>query len=116
MQPASLLRDNDRVDAASRTGLRDEVLTTLEQESGKLRAFGVRRLALFGSAVRGDDAVASDLDFLVEFEKKTFRNYMGLLAFLERRFGRKVDLVLRDGIKPRLKEAILREAADVPGL
>ena len=99
------------MEAANRTRLRDEVLTTLERESGKLRAFGVRRLALFGSAARGDDAGASDLDFLVEFDRKTFRNYMGLLAFLEGRFGRKVDLVVRDGIKSRL-----REAADVPGL
>jgi predicted nucleotidyltransferase len=41
---------------------------------------------------------------------------MGLLAFLERLFGRKVDLVIRDGIKPRLRDAILRDAAEVPGL
>lgn len=41
---------------------------------------------------------------------------MGLLAFLEELLGGKVDLVIREGIKLRLREAILRDAADVPGL
>lgn len=92
------------------------VLDILEQELAVIRSFGVRRLALFGSVARGESNQSSDLDFLVDFDQRTFRNYMGLLAHLERLFGRKVDLVLPDGIKPRLKDAILREAVNVAGL
>ena len=94
----------------------EEILSALTQQREELRRFGVRRLSLFGSAVRGSAGSASDLDFLVDFDHKTFRNYMGLLAFLERFFDRKVDLVVRETIKPAIRERILREAQDVPGL
>lgn len=62
------------------------------------RRFGVRRLELFGSAVRGDfDPSSSDLDFFVEFADRGFvgaaDRYFGLLEGLEDLFRRKVDLV-----------------------
>lgn len=60
--------------------------------------YGVRRLALFGSAVREDfDPQQSDLDFLVEFrsipEGGRAKAYFGLLKDLEELFGHKVDLI-----------------------
>ena len=60
------------------------------------RQHHVRRLALFGSALRDDfDASSSDLDFVVEFEPLatgTYANmYFGLIDALERLFGRRVD-------------------------
>ncbi len=94
---------------------RDDILKLLEDNRDAISAFGVKSLALFGSAARGD-AETHDLDFLVEFESKTFDAYMDLKTFLERLFDRPVDLVLRDGIKPRLRSKILSEAVDVPGL
>jgi len=94
----------------------EEVFATLARETAVLRRFGVTRLALFGSTVRDEVTPGSDLDFLVHFDKKTFRNYMGLASFLEDLFGRKVDLVIQESIKPLLRERILREARDVPGL
>lgn len=75
-----------------------------------LRKLKVRELSVFGSVVRGEASADSDLDFLVDFEKKTFDAYMDLKEFLEDLFDRPVDLVLRDALKPALKEAILREA------
>ena len=69
----------------------------------------MRRLGLFGSAARGEATDSSDLDFLVELEKKTFDNYMDLKFFLEDLFGCKVDLVMKDALKPRLREPILKE-------
>ena len=94
----------------------NEILSRLSLETEQLRRFGVRKLALFGSVARGEGRPTSDLDFLVEFERKTFRNYFGLLRFLERTFDRRVDLVLREALKPALCDSVLGEALEVPGL
>ena len=75
----------------------------------------MRSLSLFGSSARGEDTPGSDLDFVVEFHKKSFDSYMDLKLFLEELFDRPVDLVLAEGIKPRLRTRILREAIDAPG-
>ena len=94
----------------------EEILEILGQHRQAIRSFGVRGLALFGSAARGEAGPASDLDFVVDFEKKSFDSYMDLKAFLERLFGCKVDLVVSDAIKPRLRSIILSEAVHAPGL
>ncbi len=95
---------------------KQQILSTLSANEAKIKSFGVRSLSLFGSSARGEDTPASDLDFVVEFEKKTFDSYMDLKLFLEELFDRPVDLVLADGIKPRLRAAILRDAIHAPGL
>jgi len=69
-----------------------------EQIAAICREYHVRRLALFGSALRDDfDPVHSDLDIVVEFEplpEGTFANtYFGPIEALERLFQRHVDLV-----------------------
>jgi len=98
------------------TERREEVLKVLERHREAIRQFGVRRLGLFGSCARREANETSDLDFVVEFESKSFDAYMDLKAFLEGLFGRQVDLVLSDAIKPRLRERILKETVHAPGL
>ena len=71
---------------------------------------------MFGSVARGEQTGGSDLDFVVEFETKSFDAYMDLKAFLEQLFGVEVDLVLSDVIKPRIRKAILSEAVYASGL
>jgi predicted nucleotidyltransferase len=95
---------------------RDAVLSVLAEHRDRIRSFGVRSLALFGSAATGAAEEGSDLDFLVEFEQKTFDNYMDLKAFLEDTFGCRVDLVIKEALKPRLREPILAAAVHAPGL
>jgi uncharacterized protein len=77
------------------------------------RDFGIKSLGLFGSVARGEATAESDVDLLVEFDGRP----VGLFHlsrtqhYLESILGvPRVDLVLRDGIKPALKERILREA------
>jgi predicted nucleotidyltransferase len=94
----------------------EEILRSLEQNTETIRGYGVRRLGLFGSWARGSGGESTDLDFVVEFEAKSFDAYMDLKAFLEGLFGRRVDLVLAEAIKPRLRAAILNEAVHAPGL
>ena len=71
--------------------------------------FGVKRIGLFGSYVRGEAVEASDIDFLVEFDTPTFDHYMDLKFFLEELFGVSVDLVSSDAVKPQLKSYIDRD-------
>jgi len=74
--------------------------------------YRVRRLALFGSALREDfNAQRSDLDFLVEFEPLppgAYSNaYFGLLDALERLFARRIDLVEAGSVRnPYIREQI----------
>lgn len=81
-----------------------------------LRKYGVKRIGLFGSYVRGTATAKSDIDFIVELERLTFRDYMGLALFLEDLFERNVDLVTVTSIKPRLKSYIETEIEYVTNL
>jgi len=94
----------------------DEVIKALEKNREAIKDFGVRSIGLFGSCARGEEAATSDLDFIVELEEKTFDAYMGLREFLEGLFGCRVDLVLEDAIKPRLRESIMKEVVHASGL
>lgn len=73
--------------------------------------YHVRRIGVFGSFARGEEKEGSDIDFLIELEEKyeTFDNYMELKFFLEDLFGRKVDLVTVDALRPQLRDDILQE-------
>ena len=95
---------------------REQVLAKLSEERDNIRRFGVRSLGLFGSVAREENTSASDLDFLVEFDRKSFDAYMDLKAYLENLFGCPVDLVLANTLKRRLREPILNETVHAPGL
>ncbi len=94
----------------------EAILAAIGAQAGELRRMGVTSLALFGSMARGEGARASDVDLLVELEPKTFDVYMDVKLFLERLLGRRVDLVLADALKPRLRPMILAEAVHATGL
>jgi predicted nucleotidyltransferase len=93
-----------------------KILGLLKANESHIKSFGVRSLGLFGSFAHGDNTESSDLDLVVEFDKKTFDAYMDLKLFLESLFDRPVDLVLADAIKPRLRGPILEDAVHAPGL
>lgn len=90
-------------------------LTVLRQQKTSLaERYGVESLEVFGSYVRGEQKAGSDLDVLV-----TFREEPSLLTFLRMEndlsdaLGVKVDLVMKDSLKPAIGENILREAVAV---
>ena len=95
---------------------RKEILRLLEANREKIKSFGVKRIGVFGSVARGEETEKSDVDVLVELSKETFDAYMSLLFFLEDLFGTKVDLVMKDAIKPIIKDRILAETIYVKGL
>jgi len=89
---------------------RDEVLATVAAHQLRLRELGVRELALFGSYARGEANDASDIDFIVDFDSKSFDRYMAVRELLESLFQRRIDLVMKSSIKARLRDRILAEA------
>jgi hypothetical protein len=97
---------------------KEEILEKLKGNKGEIKRFGVKKIGVFGSYVRGDHQRKSDIDILVEFEegKKTFDNYMKLKFFLEDLFECPVDLVIAEAIKPRLKPYIMGEVIYAEGL
>lgn len=89
------------------------IQTLLRQHLPQMQAkYRVRQLGIFGSFVRGEQTADSDIDVLVEFDP-TAR--FGLLTFcqleneLSDLLNRRVDLVMKDGLKPRIGERILQE-------
>jgi len=75
-----------------------------------LRRSGVKRAAIFGSFVRGEQEEGSDLDVLVEFEGgKSLLDLVGLKMELEEVLGRKVDLLTYNSLHPLLRDRILEE-------
>ena len=72
---------------------------------------GARNVRVFGSVVRGEADEASDIDFLVELEPgRSLLDHAALLLELQEFLGRKVDVVSDRGIKPRIRDRVLREA------
>ncbi|MCD5417792.1 nucleotidyltransferase family protein [Candidatus Bipolaricaulota bacterium] len=75
-----------------------------------LQRYGVKRVGLFGSYVRGDMREDSDIDILVEIEKDiSLLDFVGVKLEIEEALGVKVDLVEYNTIKSLLKERILKE-------
>jgi hypothetical protein len=93
---------------------RDDTLKLLTERRQDLARLGVKSLALFGSVVRDESKLDSDVDVLVEFEgKATFDGYMSLKFFLEELLGCRVDLVTHKALKPRLRPYVEKEAVYV---
>ncbi|PIZ16744.1 nucleotidyltransferase [Candidatus Desantisbacteria bacterium CG_4_10_14_0_8_um_filter_48_22] len=69
--------------------------------------FKVKKIAVFGSFVRGDQNKESDIDILVEFREPVGFLFVHLANYLEKILGRKVDLLTPDAIKPNRRNYIM---------
>ena len=75
-----------------------------------LKRYDVKRAAIFGSFVRGEQREDSDIDILVEFEgKKSLLDLVGLKIKLEEVLGRNVDVLTYNSLHPLLRDRILQE-------
>jgi predicted nucleotidyltransferase len=93
------------------------ILEQLNQRAEELKQnFSVCSIGLFGSLARNQADTESDVDILVDFVEPTFDNYMDLKFYLEKLFGRPVDLVTADTVKPRLKPVIEGQVIYAKGL
>lgn len=93
----------------------DEVRARLAALLPELRErYAVRSLSIFGSYARGEQTPESDLDVLVDFDKTpNLYELVGLGLDLEEALGMKVDVVMREGLKPRIAPSVLRDLMPV---
>ena len=79
-----------------------------------IKTFNVKEIEVFGSFTRKEQGRNSDLDLLVTFSKTpSLLELIKLENELSKTLGIKVDLVLKDSLKPALKKYILEEAVAV---
>lgn len=71
-------------------------------------SFGVTRIGIFGSLVKGDFTASSDIDIVVEMEesRKNIHSFLGLKRFLEKETSRRVDLGFENTLKPVITESV----------
>jgi hypothetical protein len=93
----------------------DEIKNTINKHKTYLSEdFKVKSISLFGSYLRGEQKKNSDLDILVEFnETIDLFEFIKLENYLTEILGCKVDLVMKDALKPRIKDRILNEAVSI---
>ena len=72
--------------------------------------YKVKEIGVFGSVVRGETGKRSDIDVLVDFyEVPDLLKFIELEFYLKKLLKSRVDLVDKQGLKPRVREPILAE-------
>ena len=85
-----------------------------EHKKNLAEKYKVKAIGLFGSYVRAEQGKRSDVDILVEFQEvPDLFKFIELEIYLERILKKKVDLVEKNGLRPRLKDIILNEVVYV---
>ena len=93
----------------------ESLLKILRQQLPTLaERYGVETLEVFGSYVRSEQKADSDLDVLVTFQEvPSLLTFIAIENYLSDELGVKVDLVMKDSLKPAIGKVILSEAMPV---
>lgn len=84
-----------------------QILTQLKPEL--MQKYFVNSIGLFGSIVRDDFTDKSDIDIIVDFSKPIGIEFIDLANYIESKLSKKVDLVSRNGVKPKYYHQIESE-------
>ncbi len=77
-----------------------KVINVLRREIPYLKEnYGVKKIALFGSVLKGKYTKASDIDMVVEFIRPIGLRFMDLAEYLEKKLGRKTDILTTEGVR-----------------
>jgi uncharacterized protein len=90
---------------------KQELYKLIQSVQQNIFAFGVVKIAVFGSFVRDEATEDSDVDFFMEFEPeaKTLKNFIGLKNYLQNLLGRKVEIVTPQSLNEFIGKYILKE-------
>ena len=95
----------------------NEVMSLMNEHMHTIDKFHIKKIGVFGSFVRDEQTIDSDIDILVEFEEnqETLDNYMDLKFYLEDLLKRRVDVVISNAIKDALKKSIVESVKYAKG-
>jgi predicted nucleotidyltransferase len=90
---------------------KQEIIKIIRQKKPEIESrYGVQRLGLFGSYVKGRQKKKSDIDILVTFSRDIdLFEFLDLRKYLESQLQAKVDLVMETALKPAIGKRILSE-------
>ncbi len=75
------------------------------------QSHGAGNVRVFGSVARGEASLDSDVDLLVDLEPgRSLLDHAALMLDLENLLGRKVDVAVARGLRPRIRDRVLQEA------
>ncbi len=88
-----------------------EIISVMQRYKPEIRSrYGVKRMGLFGSHVRGTQKKRSDIDILVAFDRDIdLFDFLDLREYLEDKLQAKVDLVMETALKPNIGKNILTQ-------
>jgi len=88
----------------------DQILELLRDIKPELIQFGVKRIGVFGSYVRGNQREDSDVDLIVVFSKPVGWEIVDIKDFLESTLGLPVDIATPKSLRTEMQETIMNEA------
>ncbi|MEZ4800872.1 MAG: nucleotidyltransferase family protein [Flavobacteriales bacterium] len=91
---------------------KENILSTIKSNRQYFVQLGVRSIGLFGSYVREEQTLDSDIDLLIDFdpEKENYDNLMAIYDFVESLFqNSKVEIVTKNGLSKYIGPKILKE-------
>ena len=90
---------------------KNEIIDIIKSNKSEMESrYGVRRVGLFGSYVKGRQRKKSDIDILVAFSRDIdLFDFLDLREYLEARLHAKVDLVMESALRPAIGKRILAE-------
>lgn len=93
----------------------EEIQQILRQNKSLLQEnYQIAQLGIFGSYARGEQTEKSDIDVLIDYEQApTLFKLVELRDYLSNAMGMKVDVVTKNGLKPRIRERVLSEVVYV---
>lgn len=88
-----------------------EIIALLRIKKDFLRSLNIKSIYLFGSYARNEQTDKSDVDLIVEFDVvPSLFEFIRVQRELSNLLGIKVDLVIKDSLKPRVAKTALKEA------
>ena len=90
----------------------DEIKNNISLEKEKLKTLGISRIGIFGSYIKGLQKPESDIDVLIEITPESNLTLFSLLQLesdLSEKLNTKVDLVIKNDLKPFIARKVLSE-------
>jgi predicted nucleotidyltransferase len=95
-------------------GIQEIVGNQKEQILAIAAKYGAYNIRIFGSVARGTADDKSDVDFLVELQEgRSLLDLGGLLMDLQKLLERSVYVITPAGLRPRIRDRVLREAVPI---